>query len=100
MNVADCSVSPRRVRLGDTSTLTVVLDQAAPQGGITVTINTIFDGSSQTLVHTPTHLLFTHGNTVATFALQTQRVNGASTRIIFTATVPGGIGKSSQLDIS
>jgi hypothetical protein len=99
-DVATCSVTPSSIALGGQSNLIVSLTSPAEQGGLTIIIDTDFDGAQETLSNTPTSLGVAEGKTQATFILQTQAVDGAATRIIFSAQIGNGARKSAQLNIT
>jgi hypothetical protein len=99
-NVQNCSVSPSTIALGGQANLTVTLDAPAPPGGLTVIVDTDFDGSQETLLNTPVSLDFGQGVSTFPFLLQTQVVPNPATRIIFSAHVGFGAAKAAQLNIT
>lgn len=99
-NVQSCFVNPSTIRLGGQSTLTVTLDAPAPLGGLTVLVDTDFDGNQDTLLQTPQALGVREGDLTAQFLLQTQSSANPATRIIFSAHVGFGPAKAAQLNIT
>jgi hypothetical protein len=99
-NVQTCSVSPSTIALGGQSNLTVTLDAPAPPGGLTVLVDTDFNGSQDTLLNTPQSLGVFQGQSSSTFLLQTQVVDNPATQIIFSAHVGSGPPKAAQLNIT
>jgi hypothetical protein len=100
MNVKSCTVNPSSIALGAQANLTVEIDSAAPPGGVSVAIDTNFDGSQSTLLNTPIALDFLAGESTFNYLLQTQIVANPSTRIIFSAHIGIGVVKAAQLNIS
>lgn len=100
-NVKACSVSPSTIALGGQANLTVTLDAPAPPGGLTVLVNTDFNGSQDTLLSTPQSLGVFQGQSSSTFLLQTQVVDNPATQIIFLAFIGDpSTGKAAQLNIT
>ena len=99
VNVASCSVSPSSIAIGGQSNLSVTLTSPAAPGGVVVIVDTDSDGSQDTLLQTPVSLQINQGDTEFDFPLQTQQVDGAATKIVFSAHVGNGVVKAAQLNI-
>lgn len=100
MNVQTCSVNPSTVALGGQANLIVTLDAPATPGGVTVIVDTDFDGDQDTLLNTPQSIGVEQGTSTGQFLLQTQVVDNPATRIIFSAQVGSGPAKAAQLNIT
>lgn len=97
--VGGCSLSPQAVSLGQSSTLSVILNQPAPIDGVGVSIDTNLNGAGATLVQTPVAFTFSKGATKLSQLLQTEAVAGAATVITFTAHIGNGTQCSTTLQI-
>jgi hypothetical protein len=97
--VTACEVSPSNISLGQASTLIVRINKGAPPGGVSVIIDTDFDGARETLISSPVSVAIPQGTTEGRFPLQTEMVTGPATKIIFKARVSNSM-KASQLNIS
>lgn len=93
-----CSLNPSSITLGGQANLTVALTAPAPVG-LSVLIDLNSNGAQDTLLESPQSIAIMHGNSTATFLLQTQAVAGAATQITFTARL-GNSQRSATLNIA
>ncbi len=96
-----CSVNPSTIALGGQSNLIVTIDAPAPPGGITVLVDTDFNGDRFTLVNIPDSVGVEQGETTGEFLLETtQDVDNPATQITFSAHVGAEPSKAAQLNIT
>lgn len=100
ISVTSCTVSPSVIELGGQANLVVTISSPAPPGGVSAVIDTDSDGSGDTLMNTPVALDFPAGQSEFTYLIQTQVVENAASKIIFSAHIDPGPAKAAQLTIT
>jgi hypothetical protein len=85
VKVVGCSVDSNPISVGDKVTLTVTIDEPAPESGQTVMIDNHFNGSEDTFDSVPNSIGIQEGLTSGALSLQTKEADPATTEATFTA---------------